>query len=249
MDEELLAGWRAAPFAELGWADRDGRPQAVTVVPLVADGQPLMALTYDRLEVARGLADAAEVSLSVTSPMLNGGRTPTSATVQVEVREDPDGEEFVAAYLPQELAKHPPSRRYADSPLLCSEHRWYLPRLLVRATQVRGVREHAFRDALALSVVDGRAQVDTVDLDGHTSTPVLTSPLPDGPVAILQHGADLPDLELPWWRRWRGTVRAGHLEAFTFDQRPPRVVPPGVWRRWRDEVAFEKACRAGLASR
>lgn len=242
----LSDAWRAAPFAEVAWLDRDGRPDAATVVPLLQRGHPVVALTYDRLALARSLAAAEQVLLAVTSPTLGGGRTPVSAWASVSVHEDPRGHEFEEHLLTQELAKHPPARRLADSPLLRREHAWYLPRILVRTTRVGEVTTHPFRDALAVTAIADAGCATTVDLDGTGATAGPTTSLPDGPTVVLQHGADLPDLDRPWWRRWRGEVTDGDLATATFDQRAQVTVPHGVWRRWRDQIAFEKACWAGI---
>ncbi|MFA9431305.1 hypothetical protein [Egicoccus sp. AB-alg2] len=243
---QLVRGWRAAPFAEIAWLDPDGRPDAATVVPLVQRDHPVVALTYDRWDLAQRLAAAEAVLFAVTCPSLNQGRTPVSAWAHVSVHEDPRGQEFEEQFLAQELAKYPPSRRFADSALLRSEHRWYLPRILVRATRLEDVSTHPFRDALALSSAPGGARAFTADLAGEGVGARLVSSLPDGPVALLQHGADVPDLDRPWWRRWRGEVRDGVLQADAFDELRQELRPLGLWRRWRDQVHLERACKAGL---
>lgn len=242
----LVSAWRAAPFGEVAWLDDHGRPDAATVVPLVHDDRPALALTFDRVDLGRRLAAADRVLFAVTSPALGGGRAPVSAWGHVSVHEDTAGHEFVERFLDQELAKHPPARRFADSPLLRREHPWYTPRILVRVTGVDDGVEHPLRDALAVTAIGGTGRADTVDLDGLDRHAGITSPLPDGPTVVLQHGADVPDLDRPWWRRWRGEVRDGVLHTELFDERVQHTEPLGVWRRWRDQVAFEKACRAGL---
>ncbi|MEX2504124.1 MAG: hypothetical protein WD378_04690 [Egicoccus sp.] len=243
---QLVSAWRAVPFAEIAWVNADGRPDAATVVPLVQGDHPAIALTYDRFDLGQQLARAEQVLLAVTSPALSSGRTPVSAWAHVSVHEDPDGREFEERFLAQELAKHPPARRFADSPLLKSEHPWYLPRILVRTTRIKEVVEHPLRDALAVTNLAGVGRAATVDLDGMDARAGISSPLPDGPTAVLQHGADLPDLDRPWWRHWRGEVADGTLHTNGFTERRQLTEPEGVWRRWRDQVAFEKACKAGL---
>ncbi|MBS3939981.1 MAG: hypothetical protein KG028_03370 [Actinobacteria bacterium] len=243
---QLVSAWRAAPLAEIAWLDPDGRPDAATVVPLVHRDRPALALTFDRLDLGRRLAGAEAVLFSVTSPALGGGGSPVSAWAHVSVHEDLRGTEFEEHFLNQELAKHPPARRFVDSPLLRAEHPWYLPRILVRVTRIEEVTTHPFRDALAVTTVAGHGCATTVDLDRQDREAAVTSPLPDGPTTILQHGADIPDLDRPWWRRWRGDVRDGVLATAEYDERVQVTDPQGVWRRWRDQIRFEKACRAGL---
>lgn len=243
---QLVSAWRAAPFAEIAWLDADGRPDAATVVPLVHRDRPALALTFDRLDLGRRLAGAETVLFSVTSPALGGGGTPVSAWAHVSVHEDLLGTEFEEYFLDQELAKHPPARRFADSPLLRHEHPWYLPRILVRVTRLDEVASHPFRDALAVTAADGTGHATTVDLDRQDRDAAPTTPLPDGPTVILQHGADVPDLDRPWWRRWRGEVADGVLTTTDYVERAQLTDPQGVWRRWRDQIRFEKACRAGL---
>lgn len=243
---QLVSAWRAAPFAELAWIDADGRPDVATVVPLVQRDRPALALTYDRLELAQRLAAVEAVLFAVTSPALGGGRTPVTAWGHVSVHEDPRGHEFREQFLDQELAKHPPARRLADSVLLRSEHPWYLSRILVRVTHLEPSESHPLRDALALCAVAGAGHATTVDLGDIGPRASITTPLPDGPAAIVQHGADLPDLDRPWWRRWRGVVQDGVLRTEHFDEREQHTEPLGVWRRWREQTTFEKACKAGL---
>lgn len=243
---QLVSAWRAAPFAEIAWLDADGRPDAATVVPLVHGDHPALALTYDRLDLGQQLARAEQVLLAVTSPALSSGRPPVSAWAHLSVHEDPEGHEFEERFLAQELAKHPPARRFADSPLLKSEHPWYLPRILVRATRIEEVVEHPLRDALAVTNLAGTGCATTVDLDRMDDRAGICSPVPDGPTVVLQHGGDLPDLDRPWWRRWRGEVADGTLRTDDFAERRQVAEPEGVWRRWRDQVRFEKACKAGL---
>jgi hypothetical protein len=241
--ESLLESWRAAPLAEVSWLSADGRPEIAVVVPLIEEARPVMALTYDRLREARRLAAAGQVVLGVHA--FAGARAPLAGAT-VTVAEDPTGTSFAQRLLAQELAKHPPSRELADSLLLRSEHWWYLPRLLVSARPRGPLRPPApRRDALAAVATASGLELWTVDLDEATRRPRLRPEMPDGPLTVLQHGAELPDLDRRWSRRWWGTAEGGRLLLDGWEERGVGR-RPGVWRRWRDEVALGRACRAGL---
>jgi hypothetical protein len=243
---DLRASWRTGLLAELAWLGPDGAPQLSVVVPLVDAGQPAVALTYDRLAEAESIAAARQVVLAVATPPLARGAAPVAATAKVALTPDARGAAFEDRLLTQELAKHPPSRQRADSRLLRREHWWYLPRLLLRATTVGPTRQLAPGDALVAVVTDGELTVATVALDDPSSErPKPTSRLPDGPAVLLHHGAEVPDLDRRWERRWRGRVVGGELVVADAEGHPGRR-PSGVWRRWREEAAFERACRAGL---
>jgi hypothetical protein len=244
---DLRSSWRSAQLAELAWLDRDGEPRLAVVVPLVDAGRPAVALTYDRLAEAESIAAARRVVLAVTTPAVAKGATPVMAEAQLELTPDPRGVGFEDRLLAQELAKHPPSRQRADSRLLRREHWWYLPRLLLHVARLAPSRPLAVGDALAAVAADGRLTVATVGLDDAASErPRTTTRLPDGRAVLLRHGADVPDLDRRWERRWRGRVVAGELVVEATDVHPRHRGRAGVWRRWREETAFERACRAGL---
>jgi hypothetical protein len=244
---DLLAAWREAQLAEIAWLDADGAPGLTVVVPLMAEGRPAAALTYDRLGEAQRIGAARRVVLAVTSPGSGSERVPVVASTRLEVSPDPRGQTFTDRLLIQELAKYPPSRRRADSVLLRREHWWYLPRLLLRAGHLERSEGQPPRDGLAAVATGDGLVVTTVSLEGPPEAPRLGSHLPDGRVVILQHGADdVPHLDRTWQRRWWGGVVGGELRVEHHAGRGPGSPPDGVWRRWRDEVAFERACRAGL---
>lgn len=238
---DLLHAWRPAPLAEVAWLDRQGRPQLSLVVPLLRKGAPAMALTYDRQDEAAGIADSPHSVLGVLG-LSPGDRVSQVATLSLEP--DPDGERFQAELLAQELAKHPPSRRRAESMLLRSEHWWYLPRLLLTGRLRDSPRRHKPGDAVAAVATGDGLALTTCVLTGDTPDHV---DLPDGPTVVLQHGATLPDLEERWERRWHGRLVGGAFEVERMEGEPPRQRPRSLWQRWRDEARFEKACRRALA--
>jgi hypothetical protein len=239
--------WRRAQLAEVSWVHPVDGPGAAPVVPLLDDGLPTLALPYAGLALARILADAEVVLWSAAVPAVTGGATPVAAAARIEVEEDPEGDAFAtSALLDQVLAKHPPSRPRLDSILLRREHAWYVPRLLVRTVELGPSFGLGYLEALAvtatddghpwiapasgLSLVDGTAAVD----------------VPDGPAAVLQHGADVPDLETPWHHRWLGTVQAGRFTAEDRDDVPMARRRPALRDRLRAARDLRRACEAGL---
>jgi hypothetical protein len=241
--QTLLRSWRSAPLAEIAWLPPGGPPRIDVVVPLVAGERPALALTYDRLREARGLAAARRAVLAV-----HAFAEPDVPLVEAElsVSEDPTGDRFSERLLAQELAKHPPSRELADSLLQRSEHWWYLPRLLVTAhPRGEAVRQQRREALAAVRTADG-LRLTSVDLGGSPRAPSPHPMLPDGPATILQHGATEPDLLGRWHRRWWGTMEAGRLLLDGWEEHGAPGARPGTWRRWRDEVALSRACRAGL---
>jgi hypothetical protein len=242
----LTETWRRAQLAEVSWVHPVDGPGAAPVVPLLDDGVPALALPYAELALARVLADAEVVLWSAAVPSLTGGATPVAAAARVEVVEDPDGTAFTASsLLDQMLAKHPPSRSRLDSLLLRREHTWYVPRLLVRTVDLGPSFELGYLEALGVTASDGApwlvpaAGISLADGTAHLD-------VPDGPAAVLQHGADVPDLETPWHHRWRGTVRAGRFTAEERDDVPMAPRRPALRDRMRAARDLRRACEAGL---
>jgi hypothetical protein len=241
---DLLATWRAAQLAELVWETPTGLPAATVVVPLVRDGRPVLALTYQQVRLAEELAASPAVTLAVTTPSVARGAEPVTAPVRFDLDEDATGRTFTDLLLPQELAKHPPSRRRADSLLLRREHWWFLPRLLLTGRDLGPSTRHRVKDGLAAVATDDGLHVTTVELDGER----VVDSLPEGPAVVLRHGARVPDLDHRWSTTWRGQVRAGRFAAASTEHVGDPTRPAGVLRRWRDEVALERGCRAGLTA-
>ncbi len=242
----LLERWRAAPLGELVWLDRAGRPDARPVVSLLERSHPALALTYAELEVARAIAAAPRLALAVgTAAHL--AHDVLAAGVSVAVHDDPDGEGFAERLLVQELAKHPPSRRLADSILLRREHWWYVARLLVRVTHRSPTVTLGPGEILVAVAADGELELGVGRARGElTGDAHIEAAVPDGPAVALAHGADLPDLERPWWNRWYGPLRDGRLTIEAAADRAPRHGPMGLLGRWRAQTTLERACREGL---
>ncbi len=262
-EEQPSARAAAASVGELCWVDTAGLPRVRGVVPLARDGRPVVALTYADAALAREIAVASVVVLALTEPRSTGrGFRPSLLTARPRLVEDPTGELFVGDLLAQELRKYPPSRLYADSPLLMREHWWYLPRLVVELDLVSaepvasrtGERDHLLVVAPGtpqqpelppeVRVVGvGSSSPDLLDLDLAGLAP------PPGPAVVFGQDASFPDLEC-WaqWHhrgRWTGTV----LEV----EQPAADVglgrPPGLVQRWWRQRTLERRCVEAIPRR
>ncbi|MTV23847.1 hypothetical protein FTX61_00190 [Nitriliruptoraceae bacterium ZYF776] len=247
MTGSLADVWRTAQLAEVSSVHPVFGPDATVVVPLLLEGRPALALPYAQLDLARRLADAEVVLWSVAVPGLAGGRRPVAAAARVEVQEDPDGVRFTTSpLLEQLLAKHPPSRARLDSDRRRREHAWYVPRLLVRTVELGPSFELGYLEAVGVTATaDGDPWVAPASqLALAQGTARLE--VPDGPAAVLQHGADVPELETPWRHRWHGTVRDGRFTAETRDDVPMARRRPSSPQRQRAERDLRRACEQGL---
>ncbi|NED99200.1 pyridoxamine 5'-phosphate oxidase family protein [Phytoactinopolyspora halotolerans] len=131
-DDETRKAVQAASVAELAWLGPAGQPGARPVTPLWLDTAPAVAYTYAEHELARTLAAASRVCLVLSDTRMAGSHwRPLALSGRFRLVEDRSGELFVDRLLAQELRKYPPSRTYADSPLLRREHWWFLPRLIL----------------------------------------------------------------------------------------------------------------------
>ena len=248
----MLAALSASSLGEVSWVEA-GVPQVRGVVPLVRGGRPALAFTYADEAVARALAAAPRVALSITEPRSTGGVfRPLLITGPPSLVEDPEGEVYGADLLVQELHRYPPSRIFADSPLLQREHWWYLPRLIVEI-EVAAMWPLAARTSgehHLLVVADDAVPAVHV-------TPVLqTGPdrvevvpegvVPAGPAVLFGQDASFPDLEQ--WSQWR---YRGHWDGATFgvEEAPARTglgPAPGLMQRWRRQRELQRRCIAAI---
>jgi hypothetical protein len=270
-DPAVVEAWRAAQLAEVAWRDAYGRVDAAVVVPLVLAGRPSLALPYSELSLARALAAASDVVVAACNPrFVTVGAIAHGAAI---VAEDPDGVEFErTGLLAQELAKHPPSRRRLDTLLLRREHWWLVPRLIVDLGRPRDGRtvepgaallalggsrlqvvpcELASRDPLRLMIPGScgvRDPAAGAAADDPTYPPTGPEAGPHGsrPAAVLEHGADVPELERPWRRRWRGQLVGDRFETDQLERVEPQDRPLRLRQRLRVERRLERACREGL---
>ncbi|MFZ5869404.1 MAG: pyridoxamine 5'-phosphate oxidase family protein [Actinomycetota bacterium] len=246
---------RCAATAELIWVE-DATPRARAVVPLLADGHPVVAATYADAEWARSLATRPVVVLTLSDRrMAAGGWRPLAVTAAPRLVEDVGGAVFAETLLPQELRKHPPSRALADSALLRRENWWYLPRLLLHLDVVR-VEPFAERtgvdDALLATVApDGVGPVVQAVRVESWERPVRVVAAdggrpPDAGTALLfGHDLSVPDAER--WVSWEavGPLAGGLLDA----EVPPSRTATGMPRlreRMRRHKDLRKGCVAGI---
>ncbi|GAB3855223.1 hypothetical protein GCM10029963_49600 [Micromonospora andamanensis] len=248
---------QAATVGELAWLDRDGRPQARPVTPLLLGDRPAVAFPYAEVGLARQLATAPDAALVVSDDRLTG-RTwrPVAVAGRPRLTEDRDGALFVERLLDQELRKYPPARALIDSPLLRREHWWYLPRLIVAlevvsATAV-GARVGGAGEVLAVARDDQHLYVDSVtrpDREGAEPVRVrsLAGRLPaNGPAVLLGHDFSAPDLER--WTPWttRGELTDGVLAVTAAPARTALAPPLGLWRRLTRQRRLARACQDAL---
>jgi hypothetical protein len=264
--DEALASWRRAQLGEVIWVDAGDAPGAVTapasdlaagavdaavVVPLVHDGRPALALHYGRRELALRLAASRDVWVTIATPAVARGATPVAMRVAFDLAEDPEGDGFHASsMLDQELAKHPPSRRRLEHLVARREHWWYTGRMLLTARAVTEARRLEDGDAVVGGLREGELEVAAAHLPEAPHRPdgevTVRTALRDGPAVVLSHGGDVPDLEVPWHHRWRGTLAGDRLridEDHGYDAQARR---PSLWQRLRTERALERACRDGM---
>ncbi|WP_216216202.1 hypothetical protein [Amycolatopsis aidingensis] len=258
---ELVRLWRRAVTAEVCWREPDGSPAALTATPLLAGESPCVALPYARAAEVAGLSQGSRVTFAVTdSRSLPEGAPGMLATGRLARREDTSGELFTVELLRQELAKYPPSRTLADSPLLCRENWWWLPRIVLSLERVDRVRElpartNPARQALVVRGGDGLAvQVaEPFGPAGWSGERVRLAPWPEWPVQApaLAFGYDytIPDLERwePWSRR--GVLAHDALVVTHREGEPEQVLTPlPLLRRIQRQRTLARACRRAIAA-
>lgn len=256
--DRIAAAVAASSLSELCWVDGSGLPQVRGVVALVRQGRPALAFTYADELVAREVAAAARVGLSLREGRSTGRAfQPLTLAGSPRLVEDPTGDLYVAELLKQEVHRYPPARLFADSPLLMREHWWFLPRLVVEldVDTVTPVSRRASRYdhllVVADGVADGVAPVVAAGGVGHLAGDRLEVDVegpapPVGPAVLFGHDASFPDLER--WSQWR---YRGHWDgtALTVEELPSRVglgPTPGLLQRWRRQRALERSCIAAL---
>ncbi|MFH5823796.1 hypothetical protein [Georgenia sp. AZ-5] len=250
---QTLQAVRASSVAELCWLGPEGAPRVHGVVALPAAEGAVVAFTYADEPVARAVAAAGRVVLTLTETRSTGpGFTPLLVRGSTHLVEDASGEIFRRDLLVHELRRYPPSRLLADSPMLCREHWWYLPRLIVQIavddaeplpTRPRPdgrLLAVAARGSLAVSLVrvpDERPDAERLALD---------AALPPGPAALFGQDASFPDLEQ--WSQWsfEGAWDGTHLNVRRAPARVGLEPRPTLRQRMRRERELERECRARI---
>jgi len=242
-----------ASLGVVAWVDHTGSPRAAGVLPLLIDGRPVLALTLDRADLAVQVAAAEVVQLMVREPRNTAPPwRPAAWRCRSHLVEDLEGDIWLDRLRLQELRRYPPARRYADSFLLCREHWWYLPRLLVDLEPVEALPAPPVREGPAdLELVTARDGVPVVSgvrqVDDRLDQAWGPQPAP-GPGVILGQDATFPDLEV--WDWWTRVVEVRGPEVRAEEPLPHPAPPhiPGLRQRWRRERAFARACRRGIAA-
>jgi hypothetical protein len=246
----LARALNASSLAELSWLDPAGEPHACGVVALVRGDDPALAFTYAVEPVARQVASATAVVLSLRETRSTGpGFEPLLVEGIPRLLEDPRGDLFVEELLAQELRRYPPSRLLADSPLLMREHWWYLPRLVVeiKVDTVRPAPARDDGDSHLLVVADrGRPEVGVARLrqrNGDVLPLDVVGPVPHaGPAVLFGQDASFPDLDR--WSQWHYRGRWDG-RAVTVMEAPAHTglgPVPGLLQRWRRQRALERRC-------
>ena len=245
---------RASSVSEICWVDAAGAPRARGVVTLLHEDRPALAFTYADEQVARDVAAAGEVRLVLSEPRSTGsGFVPLVVTGRPRLVEDPRGELYLAELVTQELHRYPPSRVFADSPLLMREHWWYLPRLVVEI-EVDAVQPFEARtaphDHLLVVAERDRPAVRAAGVVEHTSDRLVLAvegpPAPAGRALLFGQDASFPDLEQ--WEQWG--YRGRWADPVLTVEEPPASTglgrPPGLVQRWRRQRALERACTEAI---
>ena len=255
MDTTTARAVRTAGVAELLWDSPAAAPQTLGAVPLLLGDQPALALTWAHAAQAREIAAAGTATLVLSEPRSSGpGWTPLAMTGAVTLVEDADGSLFSAQLLPQELRKHPPSRALVDSPMLCREHWWYLPRLvlLLEPSDVVPVRRREGPQDVVLAVAAsgaGRLAVSTVTVQDWTASTLELAGGPaeaQGPAVLVGQEISVPDLERWTVHRTEGRYADGRLLDVTPATTRELEPVPGLLARLRRHRALERSCLRAL---
>lgn len=256
----MIAAWRRCLVGEVCWTTDQERPAALAAVPLVHEGLPCVALPYALAERAVGLRTATSAAFAITDARTSA--QPAAAIGPIELVDDVTGDWFADELLPQELLKYPPSRAYADSPLLRREHWWWLPRIVVRLLRVDqvvelGTRHDPASDALLVRDDGSGLRLDVVAPANPASWEVprlalrsRTGELRGDGARVLAFGHAYTD-DLERWETWsvHGTLRGDELLVTDRDSTPLQDLPPlRLGQRIRRHRALERACRAGIAA-
>lgn len=266
----MITAWSRAVTGEILWQTARGA-HGMPIVPLTwpEERTPCAAVPLSQLDEVDSLPDRAAFAVHTVD-------TPPKtlvATGRVVLRWDLSGAEFIEHLLPQELAKHPPTRLRADSLMARQENWWWVPRALITLTEITRVdtlpsRTHP-EDALLIRQPRG----DSDDPVAPRTTVVTAARWPDpgqesrvelwprdgaalegdGEAAFVLGHRHSPDFER--WERWyrSGTVdgeilhvRAGDGAPQQGDEHAGTATPLGLLDRFAHHRRMAKACKAGI---
>lgn len=258
----LIPLWRRAITAELCWLTAEGEPAALSATPLLDRDVPCVALPYARAGEVTSLREAEQVAFSVTdSRSLPADQGATAAVGSVSVIDDTEGDLFVVELLKQELLKFPPSRTLADSPLLCRENWWWLPRVVIRLERTTHVlelpaRTNPARHGLLVRERDSELAPRVVEvLDGEGDRVRLRDPTghelrgDGGPGLVLGYDYSMPDLER--WETWtlRGGLFGNELAITERSGTPDAdLAPLSLRSRMRRQRALSQECKRNIVA-
>jgi hypothetical protein len=245
----------ASSLGAVCWVDDGGRPRARGVVALTHGARPALAFTYADELVAREIAAASRVVLALHETRSTGRSfAPVALTGRPNLVEDPAGDLYLSELVVQELRRYPPSRVFADSPLLMREHWWYLPRLVVEldVDTAAGMEPRSeLLDHLLVTAAGPAPLVRTAGIvtsePGRLDVTVQGDATVPGDAVLFGQDATFPDLE-QWvqWSyvgRWDGAVlRVDEAPAATGLGRRP----PGLLARWRRQRDLRRRCVAAI---
>ena len=257
--QTLRTSAEMAAVAELAYLDDGGSPRIKSLTPLILEKEPVFALTYDRIDLARKLEKSPGVSLTFSdSRLARVGWSPLAVSGGIEVIPDPEGDLFLQELLDWELRKFWPSRQLIGSLVLQKDNWWYLPRLILRFTGTGTPRPIERRTEpnygiLAWKDDEGIIRSDTARVeDWETERPVVSPLSPDRaltgsvPAALLYHDFSVPDREQQAVLHLSGRLENDRLNVKRREGSRPLGKRPGIIARWRAQKDLERRCRAGL---
>lgn len=255
--QTLCTSAEMAAVAELAYRAEGGWPRVEPLTPLLLNGGPVFALPYARLDLARRLAEAPQVSLTFSdSRLAYVGWNPLVVRGRMEVIPDPEGDLFLDELLYWELRKYGPSRELIGSLVLRRDNWWYVPRLILRFTESEDPRPTARRTGPEHGVLAWRTREDVVSepvrVEDWEAERVIVRPasgrlLPDGvPAALLYHDFSVPDRELRAELHVSGRLENGRLVVASREGARSLGKRPGIFARWRAQKELERSCKAGL---
>ncbi len=256
--QTLRTSAETAAVAELSYLDPDGSPCIEPLTPLLMQKEPSFALPYSRIDLARKLEMSPRVSLAFSdSRLARVGWSPLVVEGMMEVVPDPEGDLFLEELLYWELRKYGPSRQLIGSLVLRRDNWWYVPRLILRFTEIKTLQPIARRAGPDHGVLAWKTGEDissgAVRVEDWEAGRPAVSPLPPGtelpggvPAALLHHDFSIPDLEQHAALRLSGRLENGRLDVTNREGTRTLGKRPRPLARWRAQKYLERRCRAGL---